>query len=109
MGARGKAEAVDMLLHHGLRFLDPLGDFHFLLAGQKRHLAHLFEIHPDWIVQDVELRLRFFFLFLFEVLFNFFMSIDVGCFNHVNFQATKPRKNGVELVCVGDALGQGLV
>ena len=46
-------------------FLDPLGNLHFLLARQQRHLAHLLEIHPHRVIENVELRFRlFFFLFV---------------------------------------------
>ena len=54
--ARGEAEAVEVLLHHRLGVLDALGNFDFLLAGEQRDLAHLLEVHPDRIVEDVELR-----------------------------------------------------
>ena len=85
MRARGEAETVNVLLHHVFRFLNALRDFHFLLAGQKRHLTHLFEIHPNGVVEDIQLRLRLFFLLLVDVFFNFFVSINVGCFNDVDF------------------------
>ena len=86
MRVRGESETIDVLLHHVFRFFDALRDFNFLLPGQKRHLTHLFKVHPDWIIQDVELRLRFLFLFFVRILFDFLLPIDIGRFDHVNFQ-----------------------
>ena len=43
---------------------DAFGDLHLLFARQQRHLAHLLEIHPDRIVQDVQPRLL---VFLFRL------------------------------------------
>ena len=37
-----------------LGVLDALGNLDLLLARQQRHLAHLLEIHPHRIVQDVQ-------------------------------------------------------
>ena len=91
MRAGGETETVNVLLHHVFRFLDPFGNFHFLFASQKRHLTHLFEIHPDRVIQNVQLRLRFFFLLLVDVFFNFFMPVDVGCFDNIDLHFAKPR------------------
>ena len=85
MGRSGESKTVNVLLHHVFRFFDPLGDLHLLLARQKRHLPHLFEIHPDRIIQNIQLGLGFFFL-LVVVFFDFFMPIDVGGFDDVDFQ-----------------------
>ena len=49
------AEAVEILLDVDLGILDALGDFNFLLAGEQGDLAHLLEIHPNGVVEDVEL------------------------------------------------------
>ena len=57
-----------------LGFLDPLGNLHFLLAGQQRDLAHLLEIHPDRVVQDIELG---FGLFLFLLFVGVFLAVLV--------------------------------
>ena len=37
------------------------------------------------------------------------MPIDVGCFDNVDFQSAEPRKDGVELVCIGYPVGKRLV
>src|SRR3954452_6271937 len=55
VSAGDKAEPVHALLHHVLGFFDPLGYLHLLLAGQKRNLTHLLEIHPHRVVQNIEL------------------------------------------------------
>ena len=64
---RDEAKPVDELLHLELGVLDPLGNLHFLLAGQQRHLAHLLEIHPHRVVEDVELAVGFLFFLLLLV------------------------------------------
>src|SRR5437016_2633140 len=109
MCARSEAETVNVLLHDVFRFLNTFRDFHFLLTGQKRHLTHLFEIHPDGVVENVELRLRFFFLLFIEVFFYFFMSINIGCFNDVDLHSAESRKNDVQLVRVRYSIRQGLI
>ena len=98
-----------MLLHYIFGFLDPLGYFHFLLTRQKRHLTHLFEIHPDRIIENIQLRLGFFFLLLVEIFFYFFMSIDVGCLDDVDFHPAEPGKNGVQLVRICYSIWKRLV
>jgi len=51
---RGKSKLAndcpDLLFGH----FNALGDFHLLLAREQRHLAHLLQIHPDRIIQDVQ-------------------------------------------------------
>ena len=91
-------------------FLDPLGNLHFLLAGQQRHLAHLLEIHPHRVVENIELRFGLLFLFLFLGIFlAVLVTIDLGRFDDVDLHPAQPGQNGVELIRVGDALGQRLV
>ncbi len=91
MSARGEAKPVYMLLHHVLRFLDPLGYFYLLLAGEQRDLAHLFEIHANRIIQNVELRFRLFVFILIRVLFSILMPIDLGGFDDVDLH---PAQSG---------------
>ena len=63
MGLRDKTEAIDVLLHHVFGFLDPFGNFYFLFPGQQRDLAHLLEIHPHRVIQNIDLRFGPLFLF----------------------------------------------
>ena len=102
MRVRDETKAIDMTSATiDLGFLDPLGNLHFLLAGQQRHLAHLLEIHPHRIVEDVELRFRLFFLFFFGVFLAVLVTIDLGRFDDVDLQSAQARQDGVELVRVG--------
>ncbi len=111
MGARNKAKATNVLLHHPLGFFDPFGYFDFLFPGQKRDLAHLLEIHPHRIVQNISL--GFCSLFLFFLLVGVFLTvlvaIDLRRFNNVDLQATQPRKDEIQFIGIGDSLGQRLV
>jgi hypothetical protein len=50
----GKTEAVNDFADFNFRGLDALGNFHLLLAGQQRHLAHLPEIHPHRVIERVQ-------------------------------------------------------
>ena len=52
----GEAEAVNDAFDLVLRLFDALGNFHLLLARQQRDLAHLLEVHPHRVVQDVQPR-----------------------------------------------------
>ena len=111
VGLRDKTEAIDVLQHHVFGFLDALGYFDFLFAGQERHLAHLLEIHPHWVVQDIDL--GFGSLFLFQILlcvfFAVLVTIDFRRFDNVDLQPTQPREDKVQFIGVSDSLGQRLV
>ena len=50
----GEAEAVNDFADFVFGGFDALGNFHLLLAGQQRHLAHLLEIHPHRVVQNIQ-------------------------------------------------------
>ena len=87
MSSCDEAEAVEKFLDFQFSVFDAFGNFYFLLAGEQRDLAHLLQIHPNWIVENIEFGIRFFFLFLFFFLLvfvvvvvffsNFFDAIDV--------------------------------
>ena len=66
VSVRDESKAMNMHRDASFGFLDPLGNFDFLLARQERHLAHLLQIHPHRIVEDVELRFRLFFFLVSE-------------------------------------------
>ena len=60
----GNARCLEQdLLGLQLGGLDALGNLDFLLSRQQRDLAHLLEVHPDRIVQDVVLGRAGLFLF----------------------------------------------
>ena len=50
----GETKAIQDSAHLGFRFFDALADRHFTLAVQERRAAHLFEVKPDGIVQNVQ-------------------------------------------------------
>ncbi len=85
MRRRDESEAIDVSRDHLFGFLDALGDFHFLLPRQQRHLAHLLQIHPHRIVEDVELRLRFF-LVLLGILFDVLVTIHLRRLDDVDLE-----------------------
>ena len=88
VGAGGEAEPIDVLLHHVLGFFDSLGDFNLLLSCQQRHLAHLLEIHPDWIIQNIELCLwLFLLLFFFRLFLSVLVTIDFRGFDDIDLHS----------------------
>ncbi len=105
---RHEAETVDVLLHHLFRFFDALGNLHFLLAGEQRHLAHLLEIHPHRIVEDVELRLGLLLLFV-GVFLAVLETIDLRRLDDVDLELAQPHQDVIELVRIGQLLGQRFV
>ena len=111
MGTGNKAEAVDVLLHHAFSLLNPFGNFHFLLPAQERNLAHLLEIHPHRVVQNIELGSGFLFLFFLflGVFFSVLVPVHLGGFNNVDLHTAQSRENEIELIGVGDPFGQRLV
>ena len=60
----GETEAVDDFFDLVFRVFNALGNLHFLLAREQRHLAHLLEVHPNRVVQNVQPALV---LFLFRL------------------------------------------
>ena len=46
---------MEKLLHAKFGVFDALGDFDLLFASEQRDLAHLLEVHPNRIVEDIEL------------------------------------------------------
>jgi hypothetical protein len=97
-----EAEPIDQPLHHDLGLFDPLGNFHFLLAGQQRHLAHLLEIHPHRVVEDVELRLGLLLFLFLGVLLAILVAIDLGRLDDVDLHPAQTRQDCIELIGVAD-------
>ena len=106
----GKTKTVDVLLDQMLGFLDPLGNLHFLLAGQQWHLPHLLEIHPHRIIQNFEAALGLlFFLFLFALLFAFLVTIDFRGFDDVDLHSPELAQNRIEIIRVRHSFGQNVI
>ena len=104
-----ETKAVDEPLHHDLRLLDSLGNLHLLLARQQRHLAHLLEIHPHRVVENIELRLRLLFFLFLGVFLAVLVTIHLGRFDDVDLHPPEPRQNRVELIRVGHLDGKRFV
>ena len=81
---------------------DPLGNLHFLLARQQRHLAHLLEIHPDRVIENIELRFRLFFFLFLGVFLAVLVTVHLGGFDNVDLHPPKPRQDRIELIRIGD-------
>ena len=110
MGLSGKAEPIDMLLHHVLGFFNSFRNFNLLLPCQQRHLAHLFEIHADRIIQNIEFCLRLlFFLFFVGLLLSVFVAIDFGGFDDVDLHSPQLRENGIQFFGIGDGFRQRII
>ena len=50
----GETEAVDDFFDLVFRVFNAFGNLHFLLAREQRDLAHLLEVHPNRVVQNVQ-------------------------------------------------------
>ncbi len=87
-----------------LRALDPLGNLHLLLPGQQWHLAHLLEIHPDRVVQDVQAR---FVLLLLRL--RLLDSVHLGLVNDLHLEIAQLDVNLVQILRRNDRVGQGVV
>jgi hypothetical protein len=108
VGAGGKAETVDVLLHHQLRVLDALGDLDLLLAGEKRDLAHLLEVHADGIVQHVELGVGLVFLLLVGGFLAVLVTIDLRGIDDIDLHGPQAGHDGVHLFRLVDAVREDL-
>jgi hypothetical protein len=110
--ARGEAEPVEVLLHHRLGVLDALGNFDFLLAGEQRDLAHLLEVHPDGVVQDVELGVGLLLVGKFLLFLpggGLLVTVDLGGVDDVDLEVAQEHDDGLKFLRVVDALGNRLV
>ena len=95
------------LLGVQLGVLDALGDLDLLLAGQQRHLAHLLEVHPHRVVEDVVLRgARF---LLLGLLLALLVAVDLLRIEDVDLEVLEDGDDVLDVLRVVDALRQGLV
>ena len=106
----GKTKTIDVLLDQMLGLFDPLGNLHFLFAGEQWHLPHLLEIHPHRIVQNFEAAFGFlFFLFLFALFFAFLVPIDLRGFNDVDLHSPELAQDRIEIIRVRQSFGQNVI
>ena len=86
---------------------DTLGDGDFFLASQQRDLAHLLEIHPNRIVEDVVLGCAHF--FLFSLFLTGLEGFNFGVVEDLNFEILEDGNDVFDFVRIVDAIGQGFV
>ncbi len=102
---------MEVFRNFDLCIFDPFGNFHFLLAGEQRDLAHLFEIHADGIVEDVEL-LVCLDLFLVAVAFItllVFEPIDLRGVDDVELHVAEALHDRLDVIGIDEVVGEDLV
>ena len=102
----GKTEAVNDLLEFSFRFLDALGDFDFLLARQQGHLAHLLQIHPHGIIENIQAA---FVLLLFLLRLGLLDAIHFGLVHDLDLEIAELDVNLVQVVGRNDVVRQRIV
>ncbi len=100
----GKTEAVNDPLLLVLGFLDALADRDFLLAREQRHLAHLPQIHPHRIVENIQPA-----LFLFLLRLGLLDAVHLGLVHDLNFQVGELGVNLVQVFRRHHALRQRVI
>jgi hypothetical protein len=95
------------LLSLQLSGFDALRNLDFLLARRQRNLAHLLEVHPDRIVEDVILR-RAGLLFL-RLLLALLERFDLLRLDDLDVEVLEDGQNVIDLVLVLDGIRQRLV
>jgi len=95
------------LLRLEFRGLDAFGNLHFLLAGEQGDLAHLLEVHPDRVVQNVVLRGTR--LLLLRLLHPLLVVLDLVGLEDLDLEVLQDREDVIDLLLVLDRLGQRLV
>ena len=86
------------------RGLDALGNLHLLLARQQRHLAHLLEIHPHRVVQNVQPR-----LLLLLVRLRLLDPVHFGLVHDFDLQIAQLAVEAVQFLGGNDHIGQRIV
>src|SRR5712691_11367524 len=100
----GETEAVDNSPRFIFGLFDSLANLDFLLACEQRHLAHLAQIHPHWVIQNIESPS----LFLVADL-GLLAAIDFGWINNVDFEIPQLGKNLVEIFRRNDVIWQSII
>ena len=106
-----ETEFVKVVHRPDFRLLDPLGNLHLLLAREQRHLPHLPEIHPDRVVQDVQLLGLVLDDGLTGLLVagRLFVTVDFARLNDVDLERTQKDEHAFHLLGLINGLRQGLV
>ncbi len=89
-----KTKAVNEALHRIVGVFDAFGNHHLLLAAEQRHLAHLLQIHPHRIVQNVEP--AFFLLFLFRL--RLLDAVHFRLLHNIDFEMSQPDINLIQFL-----------
>ena len=107
----GEAELVQMFGDLDLGILDALGDFDLLFACQKRHLAHLLEIHADRVVENIEFLVCLGLLLTAAVVIAFlvFVAVDFGGINDVKLHVAQALHDGFDIFGFDQIIGQDVI
>ena len=100
----GETEAVNDAFDLVLRLLDPLGNFHLLLARQQGNLAHLLEVHPHRVIQDVQPR-----LVLVLIRFRLLDPVHLGLINDLDLKGAELAVEIVQFIGGNNGIGQGVI
>src|SRR5207237_8202322 len=100
----GQSEAVNGPLKLALGIFDPFGNFDFLLAGEQRHLAHLLEVHPHRIIENIEPALVLLFLD-----FGLLDAIYFGLINDLDLQTAQLDVNVIKVFGIDHAIWERVV
>lgn len=100
----GEAEAVNDAFDFVLSVLNSFADFDFLFSSEEGNFTHLFEVHPDGIVQDIEPAFVF---FLFDL--GLFDLVDGGLVNDLDFEISEAGIDFVEIFSGDDVIWEGVI
>ena len=100
----GKAKPVNNLPGFVFRLLNPLADFHLLLPGQQRHLAHLPQIHPHGVIQNIEPARLIVFAQVRRS-----APVHLRRINNVNLEVAEFGQHLIQVFGGHDVVGQGIV
>ena len=100
----GKPEAVHDPARLLFRRFNALANLHLLLPGQQRHLAHLAQIHPHRIIQNIVAA-----LFLLLVGLDRTVPLHFGGVNDLDLQAAQLGEDMVQIGRGGKVVRQGVV
>ena len=100
----GEAKSVDDLPRLGFGGFDALADLHLLLARQQRHLAHLPQVHPHRVIQNIIAA-----PFLFFARLGRPPPLHLGGVNDINLQGAQLGEDLVQVGRADNIIGQGVV
>ncbi len=99
-----ESEAVNDFFNLVLGVLDAFGNLNFLLPVQQRHLAHLLQIHPHRVVQNVQPR-----LFVLLLRFGYLDSVHLSLIHNFHFEVSKLNDDLIHLLRTCGPLCQAIV